>query len=71
MTVSEPSEVQGEVGQPDDFDDYNEYDDDLSDEDCMEEECGRWMNGRLSGQCMLAGTEWCDWECPIGLGGKR
>lgn len=24
------------------------------------DECGRTSDG----QCMLAGTEWCDWECP-------
>lgn len=34
------------------------------------EECGRWNNGRLSHQCRKAGSEECDWECPIGLGGK-
>jgi len=35
-----------------------------------ESECGRWDQnapGGLSHQCRLAGTEWCDWECPIGL----
>lgn len=26
--------------------------------------CGRWMNGRLSRSCRLAGTEQCDWDCP-------
>lgn len=28
--------------------------------------CGRWRNGRLApqGECLLAGTEDCDWECP-------
>lgn len=31
------------------------------------EDCGRWDNGRLDDQCSLAGTEWCDWQCPIGL----
>lgn len=33
------------------------------------EDCGRWLNGRLSDQCLLAGSEDCDWECPIGIGG--
>lgn len=28
------------------------------------EECGRWGNGRLRRQCRLAGTEFCDFECP-------
>lgn len=32
-----------------------------------EAECGRWTNARLQFQCRLAGTEWCDWDCPIGL----
>lgn len=32
-------------------------------------DCGRWdqnaKNGMLPrGLCRLAGTEWCDWECP-------
>lgn len=35
------------------------------------EECGRWQNGKLGYQCSLAGTEWCDWECPIGLPHRR
>lgn len=35
------------------------------------EECGRWNNGGLSKQCRLAGTEWCDWCCPIGLRSGR
>lgn len=48
---------------PDEFDDdsYVEIDD--------EAECGRWNNGRLGPQCRLAGTEWCDWDCPIGIPG--
>lgn len=28
------------------------------------EECGRWDNGSLGRHCTLAGTEFCDWECP-------
>jgi hypothetical protein len=35
------------------------------DEDTSEE-CGRWNDGKLTRQCRLAGTEWCDWDCPIG-----
>lgn len=27
-------------------------------------ECGRWRNGRLDGYCLLAGTEYCDFDCP-------
>ena len=44
---------------PDENDGDEEYDE--------SEECGRWLNGRLSPQCANAGTEWCDWVCPIGL----
>lgn len=28
------------------------------------EECGRWLNGSLGRSCRLAGTEFCDWDCP-------
>jgi hypothetical protein len=28
------------------------------------DDCGRWDNGRLSKYCSLAGTEFCDFECP-------
>lgn len=46
--------------------------DDDEDEDYdAAEECGRWRNGKLDIQCSLAGTEWCDWECPIGLRAMR
>lgn len=27
-------------------------------------DCGRWFDGRLSQSCSLAGTEFCDFECP-------
>jgi hypothetical protein len=30
-----------------------------------EDDCGRWINGRLTHSCTLAGTEDCDWECPL------
>lgn len=41
------------------------FDDDVpEDEFDPGEECGRWINGRLDKSCMLAGTEFCDWECP-------
>lgn len=39
------------------FDDDNEYDLDVEDD---LEDCGMMANG----QCMLAGTEFCDWDCP-------
>lgn len=35
-----------------------------------EHDCGRWDQnapGGLTKHCRLAGTEWCDWECPIGM----
>ena len=53
----------GERPGDDPLDDYA-FDED--DEDNREAECGRWDNGRLTRSCALAGTEWCDWECPIG-----
>lgn len=28
------------------------------------EECGRWINSRLTRDCRLAGSEFCDFECP-------
>lgn len=37
-------------------DEYREEDDDLADQ------CGKLADGT----CMLAGTEFCDWDCPIG-----
>lgn len=48
-----------------DYDDFDDYD--FDDEDDGSEECGRWCNGRLIDQCSKAGSEECDWECPIGL----
>lgn len=58
--------------EPNPYRDYFE-DDELEDEEDHDdsEDCGRWRNGRLSDQCLLAGTEWCDWECPIGCRGAR
>ncbi len=54
-----------------DTDHYDEGDDpfefDDAEEDDGADECGRWLNGRLSDQCLKAGSEECDWECPIGL----
>ncbi|TCQ82590.1 hypothetical protein EDF68_101981 [Ochrobactrum sp. BH3] len=28
------------------------------------DDCGRWRNGKLTFHCTMAGTEFCDWECP-------
>ena len=31
------------------------------------EQCGRWRNGKLTSvyRCMQAGTEFCDFDCPV------
>lgn len=61
--------VKGDLEWCPDWDEHDEEDEDeLS---LMEQECGRWNNGGLSPQCSQAGTEWCDWECPIGLPRRR
>lgn len=31
------------------------------------EDCGRWYDGKLNYQCLKAGSEECDWYCPICL----
>ncbi len=43
-----------------DFDEINDDEDDVGDA------CGRWQNGRLGSYCSMAGTEFCDFECPYG-----
>lgn len=43
------------------------FDDDDEDDDDDGSDCGRWMDGSLSNQCSKAGSEECDWHCPIGL----
>ena len=30
-----------------------------------EDDCGRWSNGKLTKSCSLAGSETCDFECPL------
>ena len=40
---------------------FEEIDDE---EDDFGDACGRWDNGRLGRHCTMAGTEFCDWECP-------
>lgn len=46
----------------------------MSDDDDYDagEECGRWNNGRLGSyyDCSMAGTEFCDWECPYGYAAR-
>lgn len=46
------------------FNESCDYHGDEDDEHDPAEECGRWQNGRLAKGCSLAGTEWCDWDCP-------
>lgn len=59
----------GVMSDPYEIDDFGDGPDDDADQDFgfTEEDCGRWTDGRLGVQCRLAGTEDCDWECPIGL----
>jgi hypothetical protein len=45
------------------YHDLNYDDDDYSEDDVIEDlmaECGK-----TNGGCQLAGTEYCDWECPF------
>lgn len=53
------------------FDEVVDDDDEVEDDQIGEEDCGRWINGRLSSQCRKAGSEECDWLCPIGLDRRR
>ncbi|HHV70012.1 MAG TPA: hypothetical protein GXX48_20615 [Ochrobactrum intermedium] len=49
-----------------DYEPYHDYEpgDDFSDELDTGDACGRWTNGKLGEHCTLAGTEFCDWQCP-------
>lgn len=49
-----------DIGDDPDFDD-----EDSSTWGFTEDDCGRWDNGRLTRSCRLAGTEDCDFECPL------
>ncbi len=40
-------------------------DEEVSDEEMAMEECGRWRNARLNRYCTKAGSEECDWICPL------
>lgn len=48
---------------------YDDADRDGDDDDSWigftDEDCGRWWNGKLTKSCQLAGTEDCDFECPL------
>jgi protein gp37 len=46
------------------WDDHDD-DDELTDEEMAMEECGRWNNGKLTRHCTKAGSEECDWICPL------
>ena len=50
--------------------DYEPWDDEGDGEEFEQwpgEECGRWRNGKLVSvyYCLQAGTEFCDWDCPL------
>lgn len=54
-------DVPGNYYEPDEEEPEEKYD--------PGEECGRWDQNAKGGMhpvglCRLAGTEWCDWECP-------
>jgi hypothetical protein len=50
----------------DDLDyDQDEFEEDEDMFSFGEDDCGRWMNGKLTHSCRLAGTEDCDFECPL------
>lgn len=56
--MSTPRELtQDEIDEDMFPDDDNEYDLDIEDDF---DECGMMPNG----QCTMAGSEWCDWDCP-------
>lgn len=48
-----------------DFYEDDDSSDDMTDEEMAEEECGRWINGKLGRLCTKAGSEECDWICPL------
>lgn len=50
----------------DELSEINEAFDDEDEPDGWDD-CGRWNNGHLTAQCRRAGSEECDWSCPIGL----
>ncbi len=56
------------MGEPDD-DDYNP---DWDEEEDDGSECGAWFNGKFDYySCTRAGTEYCDWDCPLADDGRR
>lgn len=68
MTTGYPQWAQGDIDADMAGDDDGICPDCNEPWDCCEcragEECGRWINGRLSSSCSKAGSEECDFECP-------
>lgn len=44
--------------------DHNFPIDERDDDEYPGSECGRWRNGRLVHDCLKAGTEECQFDCP-------
>ena len=53
-----PPQAANQSPSPDHYDEYDDYDEE--DELDREHECGLMDDG----QCLLAGSEWCDFGCP-------
>lgn len=67
-TTPEPNPTNIVIVDDDYNDDDHSWDYDDSDDDNEEDELERAMDecGQIrGGGCMLAGTEFCDWECPF------
>jgi|GEM_PF-2668692 len=52
------------MSRDDPHDNFPDDEDWSTDDENPGAECGRWSNGRLTKWCALAGTEFCDFECP-------
>ena len=55
-----------------DSDDWWDDEPDQHEDDDLSDECGRWDNGALRSyfNCRMAGTEFCDFECPYGASSR-
>lgn len=51
----------GMIAGPEQWDEYDPDADAFDDDDILDD-CAMMPDG----QCLLAGSEWCDWECPRG-----
>lgn len=58
-------------GEGDHFPAIEDGEDDDGDDMDAGQDCGRWSNGELKQRCTKAGSEECDWICPIGLPPRR